>query len=221
MGSDRGGSRLYHLLDGRGVVRFPGLVAKPPDDDAVAVDDDTFVPSGVVGAAPGLSEQIVDTAGRYVRTGGVGHPLHWRAVAFEGQSCGFPVGDARHVVVDLIEPEALEPARGSWRHVSQPVVSVHHHGFIAAQHRHGLGGEASERETDRSRDMRLGVFPLGEDIDDLGIFLVDETQQLGAVDRSHHDVRSPASRRGVPDGAEGCQRAKASSMSLCCFSFFL
>ncbi len=28
--------------------------------------------------------------------------------------------------------------------------------------------------------------------------LVDETLQFGAVDRSHHGVRSPARRRGVP-----------------------
>jgi hypothetical protein len=37
-----------------------------------------------------------------------------------------PVGLARDVVVDPLEPERLEPARGSWAEVSETVVAVPH-----------------------------------------------------------------------------------------------
>jgi hypothetical protein len=46
---------------------------------------------------------------------------------------GKPVGLAEHVVVDPGEPEGLEPARGSWAQVSQPIPAVDDHRAGAVQ----------------------------------------------------------------------------------------
>jgi len=45
-------------------------------------------------------------------------------VPFNGEVVREPVGFAGDVVVDVLEAERFEPARGSWTHVSGVVVAV-------------------------------------------------------------------------------------------------
>ena len=87
-----------------------------------------------------VSYEICRTGSRYIGSGGVNDSQPGVLGSVDVEACRFPVGDSGGVVVDLLKLECFEPARGSGRHVSQPVVSVHHHRFVATQNLHGQGG---------------------------------------------------------------------------------
>lgn len=59
------------------------------------------------------------------------------------------VGLAGDVLVDPLEPDALEPRRGSWAHVSLGVVAVDDHRAIAVELLRALAVELLERDADR------------------------------------------------------------------------
>lgn len=101
------------------------------DDYAVTVEHYTDIPSGGCDAGEHLFHGFVESASGDVRAGGVGDTRCVPAIAFGGEAGRPPVGDAPHVVIDLAESESFEPARGSWRHVSQPVVAIDHNRFLA------------------------------------------------------------------------------------------
>ena len=66
-------------------------------------------------------------AGRHVRSHCVGDDLHCWDVTFQGKASALPIRFAEDIIKYLFESEGFEPTRGSWGHVSQPVVSVDHH----------------------------------------------------------------------------------------------
>jgi hypothetical protein len=93
---------------------------------------------------------------RYVRSDGLGDARTGTFGTVDSESGGFPFGDTGGVVVDLFESERFEPARGSSRHGSQDVVSVHHHRLVPPQPRRGCGVETAKRIVDRTRDGLRG-----------------------------------------------------------------
>ena len=76
-----------------------------------------------------------------------------RVVTLDRQFVGQPVDLARDVVVDLGEPECVEPARGSCAEVSERVPAVDDHGPLAVEHARGRRIELLERKVHRARQV--------------------------------------------------------------------
>jgi hypothetical protein len=82
-------------------------------------------------------------------------------VAFDRHVVGKPVDLSGRVVVDLVEPERFEPARGPWTQVSERVPAVHDHRSGAIKHGGVLLVEFAQRQVDRSRKVCRGVIVPG------------------------------------------------------------
>lgn len=87
------------------------------------------------------------------------------------QAGGQPVELTGHVVVDLGEPKALEPPRGSWAEVSGRVPAVHDDGPAWVERPSGLGLELAEGQVDRTREVVFLELFRGQDVDHLGALL--------------------------------------------------
>ena len=131
--SDGRGSRLHDSLGSRIRVAFQDSLAEPPEQRAI-LGEDQGEPVG------GAGDPLANGADALVQPGR-GHILAEQVLGagdvglfpFGGKSVGKPVGLAEHVVVDPGEPEGLEPARGSWAQVSQPIPAVDDHRAGAVQ----------------------------------------------------------------------------------------
>ena len=131
--SDGRGSRLHDSLGSRIRVAFQDSLAEPPEQRAI-LGEDQGEPVG------GAGDPLANGADALVQPGR-GHILAEQVLGagdvglfpFGGKSVGEPVGLAQHVVVDPGEPQGLEPARGSWAQVSQPIPAVDDHRAGAVQ----------------------------------------------------------------------------------------
>lgn len=124
VGSDGARAGLHDVYYEMVGVDVEAVSPYSADSHPVAIEDHANVPSGINHAGPNLSDGIVRLAGRDVRSHGIDDRLFRIGRAFCGKPGCFPVGYAVDIVVDPVKSERFEPARGSWRHVSQPVVAV-------------------------------------------------------------------------------------------------
>jgi hypothetical protein len=127
VGTHGRGSGIHHLFDGEGGIAVQGTPAKPAQQHPSAACHEPEPVSRDEYPLPHLADPLLDPAGHHVvarkPTGGRGINL----LAVDRQVVFKPIDLARHVVVDLGEPERFEPARGSWAHVSKRVPAVHDH----------------------------------------------------------------------------------------------
>src|SRR5205823_5097918 len=89
------------------------------------------------------------------------------------------------VVVDVPEPELLEPPRGPGAQVSLEVVAVDHDGLVAVEVTDRFGGQLLQGHARRPREMLPFVVVAGQDLQHLGA-LVNELADLLAEDRPGH-----------------------------------
>jgi hypothetical protein len=198
VGSDCLWPRLHHLFDPGLVVCAERGSAKATNHHRIAVDYDTDIPL-VSQHGSDLTDGGVGPTGGHLGSGCVGDPRRLVLGAFQGEAGRLPVGDAVDVVVNAGESECFEPARGSWRHVSEAVVAVDDHRFVPRRDGDGLAGELFEGDADRSGYMGLVVLASREHIHHLCPFGLDEPQYLLTVSDDHH--RSYLSRPGREPGA--------------------
>ena len=115
--------QLFVLTGLAALALCAGAVAEAPEDDSV-LDDDAGVPAGGADAPSHVHETLVSAAGRDVSP--CDRPRrprrHLRPLARQPERA--PVLLAGDVVVHAVEPESLEPHRGSWAEVSLVVVAV-------------------------------------------------------------------------------------------------
>jgi hypothetical protein len=131
--SDGGGSWFHDSLGSRIRVAVQDSLTEPSEQRAI-LGEDQGEPVG------GAGDPLADGADALVQPGR-GHILAEQVLGagdvglftFGGKSVGEPVGLAERVVVDPGEPEGLEPARGSWAQVSQPIPAVDDHRAGAVQ----------------------------------------------------------------------------------------
>jgi hypothetical protein len=71
------------------------------------------------------------------------------------------------VVVDVLEAERVEPARGSWADVSESVPAVDDDRLGMVQRGGAVGVKPLERKVDRAGKVLLGELRLGEHLDEL------------------------------------------------------
>ena len=120
--------------------------------------------------------------------------LHYRwqlPLAHAARASGQPVQDPGHVVVDLGEPKALEPTRGSWAEVSGRVPAVHDDGPARVERTPGLGLDPAQGQVDRPGKVVVLVLLGGQHVHHLsapGHQLLD----LLAADLSHAEHLRPA-----------------------------
>ncbi len=178
----RGWAGVHHRVRRSVGVAFPGRRPKSADHDAAAVDDDALIPPGVEGAAPDIPETFVGLAGWDIGTGRISHSLGPSGLPFYRETGSLPISDPGDVVVHPLESDAFEPARGSWRHVSQTVVSVNDDRFVSPEGGCGRGVEALEMNVDGPWDVPRAVFRFRQHIDELGTLVFDEPEKFCAVD---------------------------------------
>ena len=131
VGSHSGRTRFHGFLYQEVNLVVYSWPPETADNYAVTVEHHTDIPPGGRDAGENLPHGFVESACGDVRARGVGDTSCVSGIAFGGEAGRLPVGDASHVVIDLAESETFEPARGSWRHVSQPVVAIDHNRFLA------------------------------------------------------------------------------------------
>lgn len=73
--------------------------------------------------------------------------------ALEVEAVSDPVDLAWRVVVDLLETQCGEPARGAWAHVSQGIPAVHRHRLAAIQRAYRARGQPLQRYVERTGEM--------------------------------------------------------------------
>jgi hypothetical protein len=105
--------------------------------------------------------------------------------SFGGKPGGHPVQLAGHVVVHLAEAQALEPPRGSRRHVSSGIPAVDNHRSRAVEKANRLRFKAPEREADRVGKVIFLVLFGGQNLDELGAAF-DQLLILLPVDLTWH-----------------------------------
>lgn len=69
----------------------------------------------------------------------------------EGQQLSNQLSPARNVY--LLKSEGFEPARGSWGHVSEPIMSIDRDWLVSLQRLGGVPIKSLERDVDRHGDM--------------------------------------------------------------------
>src|SRR6266511_5285526 len=110
--TERAGTRPHHLLHGLVVPRFELLMAEQSQDDALLVHHNTHVPVGRPDPLADVADPLVQRAGRDVLAGDVAGARALRIPTLRRKPGRDPVQLPGLVVVDLSEPEALEPPRG-------------------------------------------------------------------------------------------------------------
>ena len=125
MGPERAGAGPHDLLDRLvlAALELPG--PQQTKNDPLVVHDHAGIPSGGPDPLSDLADRLVEPAGRDVWPGDVAGPRQLGVAALGRQASGQPVELIGHVVGDLGEPKALEPARGSGAEVSGRVPAVH------------------------------------------------------------------------------------------------
>src|SRR5918992_5267185 len=112
---------LHRLVATLLELRFP----QEPKDDPFLVHDNAGIPSGRPDPLADLSDRLVEPARRRVLARHLSGPRALGVRALDRKSGREPVELPVDVVVDVGEPQALEPPRGSWADVSGGVPAVH------------------------------------------------------------------------------------------------
>jgi hypothetical protein len=162
-------------------------------NDVIVVDDDG---EGNLRAGDRMlrgREVVIESAGRDVLAYGLREPGDTAVLAFKWQSGGRPVRLPAGVVVDLMEPVTLKPARGSRGEVSEEVVAVDDHRVVRPEPGQCLSGELLQRNALSAGDVGVLVSRCRQHLDELAVLLLDEPTGLAASD---HHRGSPHSSRG-------------------------
>src|SRR5882724_8309421 len=149
----RAGTRPHDWLDPLLVSLAELLGPEEPQDDALVVHDHTRIPSCRGRPFTDCAHRLLKPARRDIPASHVSSSSARGVRPFCGKACRQPVELSVDVVVHLLEPEALEPPRGSWAQVSGRVPAVDEDRPERIELFLGLGFEASERETDGARKM--------------------------------------------------------------------
>src|SRR5262249_17510259 len=153
--------------------------------DALVVHDPTSIPSCRRRPCANRAHRLLRSARGDISASHVSRSRTRGVRPFGREPCGQPVELSGHVVVHVLEPEALEPPRGSWAQVSGRVPTVDDYGPARIELLPGFGFEASERETDRSRKMVSLELSPGQHLHHLRPF-PHETADLIAIDCLWH-----------------------------------
>jgi hypothetical protein len=109
-------------------------------------------------AAADVADPIVQRAGDDVSAHKLSNGRSCRVRAFDGEAVRDPVGLAGDVVVDALEGERFEPARGSWARVSEGVPAVDDDGAPGVKLFGGVVVELPERDRDGAGKVHLLVL---------------------------------------------------------------
>jgi hypothetical protein len=184
VGTEPAGSRPHDLLDRLVLAPLELLGPQQAKDDPLVVHDHARVPSGRPHPLVDLADRFVEPTGRHVPAGHITGSWPVGVPALGRQAGGQPVEFSVRVVVDLGEPKALEPPRGSWAEVSGRVPAVHDDGPAWVERPSGLGLELAEGQVDRAREVVFLELFRGQDVDHLGA-LLHEILNLLPADLPH------------------------------------
>src|SRR6266511_3674075 len=189
--TERAGTGPYHLLHGLVVSRFELLVPQQSQHDPLLVHHDARVPIDRPNPLADVADPLVERAGRNVLAGHVPGARALRIPALRREPGGDPVQLTGVVVVDLGEPEALEPPRGSWAQVSGrvPAIDDDRPGWIQAGPRICL--DLGQGKVDRAREVLVLVLLSRQDLDQLSA-LGQEPLDLVPIDALRHQAILPA-----------------------------
>jgi len=139
VGPEGAGPGAHHLLDRLVPTLLKLAGPQQAKNDPLLVHDHAGIPSGGPDPLPNLADRIAEPAGRDISPGHITGPRLAGVLALGRQASGQPVELTVRVVVDLGEPEALEPPRGSWAEVSGRVPAVHDDRSAWVERLPGLG----------------------------------------------------------------------------------
>jgi hypothetical protein len=112
--AERAGRGAHDLLDRLVASPLELGFAKQAQDHPFIVHDHAGVPPHRADPLTNLSDRLVQPARRHISSGHAAGPPTLGAGTLDGKPGGQPIELPVHVVVDLGEPQALEPPRGSW-----------------------------------------------------------------------------------------------------------
>jgi hypothetical protein len=118
VGADRRWAGLHHLLGGGIGIAFERLPSQAAEKDAADPDHEPEPVWGGLHPWPDFADPVTESAGHGVVAGQVPGLGLAGLLPLRRQPAGKPVDLARDVVVDPLEAERLEPARGPWAEVS-------------------------------------------------------------------------------------------------------
>jgi hypothetical protein len=95
-----------------------------PEEHAGAAEHESEAVGGLGDPSGDVADLIGEAAGHDVISGELAGRDEL-GVSLDREVVGEPVGIAGDVVVDVLEAECFEPARGSWAHVSEVVGAAH------------------------------------------------------------------------------------------------
>jgi len=183
--AERTRTRPHDSLD-RLLVPLPELRGpEKPQDHALVVHDHTRIPSRRRRAFTDRAYRLLQSAGGNIPASDVSRSSPRGVSPFGGEPGRQPIELSVYVVVYLLEPEALEPPRGSWAQVSGRIPAVDDDWLRRIESALGLGFEASERETDGPREMVLLELLPGQHLHHLRPF-PHESLNVFAIDGLRH-----------------------------------
>jgi hypothetical protein len=166
VGANRRRAWLHNLIHEQIASFFQCGRSEPSDNYTVAVDYRRYLPWLGIAAVTDFGDGLSRSEDDDVLTCGVGDTFPALRAPLDAKAGSLPIGDAADVIVDSRESEAIEPARGSWGHVSQPVVAIDHYRFASGEVGDRLRREISQRYVLCTGQVHLVVLTPGEDIDD-------------------------------------------------------
>ena len=159
-----------------------------PEDDASFVEDEARVPAATVEELAHVGQAIVEAAGRNVGPDVRCDPSSASLHTLEREPGAAPVGLSGHVVVDLLEPERLEPRRGSWAQVSLRVVAVDDHRAAALETLNALAVELLSGMLIAAGRCSSSYSSSGSTSTSLRLLLGEQPLNVLAVDRRWHQL---------------------------------
>ena len=181
----RTGTGPHDSLDRLLVSLLELLGPEKPQNDALVVHHHTRIPSRRRRAFTDRAYRVPQSARRDILASDVSRSSTCGVSPFGGKPGRQPIELPVYLVIHLLEPEALEPPRGSRAQVSGCVPAVDEDWFRRIEPPLGLGFEASERETDGPRKMVLFVFLSGQHLHHLRPF-PHEPLDVFAIDGLRH-----------------------------------
>src|SRR4051812_4021153 len=172
-------------------VALQGGLAQPAEQHAAVGDHQREPIRRGLQALTDLADTILQTARHDVAASEVDGARLCRLRTFAGQAAGEPVGLAGDVVVDVLEAERVEPARGSWAHVSETVVAVDDDRLGLVEVCGGGRVELPERDVDRPGRVLVGVLVLDQHLDQLRP-CIEQLAQPRVGDLLNHAPSRPA-----------------------------
>lgn len=181
-----GGGPLLHDVLGRCVRVVPELVhSDTAEDNPLVVHDHTLVPLARTDELLDVGNGRVRAACRNVPASEVADYGDVGMLPLTREARRQPVGLSGDVLVNVGEPEALEPPRGSRAQVSLIVPAVGHDGSPAVEPRCPLPVQFLQRDVDRTRQVLLRILSLGKHFQDLSA-LGHQAPDLSPIDVLGH-----------------------------------